>query len=78
MKGKHRNPIRSKVISRDQVPVHWPYFTSRYGIVYRTQQTDSQEKMLRKFNDIGDDMMLFVVLKNDEFVFVPLSNLVDF
>lgn len=73
-----RKRIVLPITTRDDVQTNWPYYTNRYGIVYREGTTHEQERIMRKFNNIDDDMMLFIVLKSDELVFVPLTMLVDF
>lgn len=67
-------------MKREDIKIHWPYNTHRFGIVYRDHHSEAQEKLLRRVNgnDIDEDMILVIVLKSNEHVFVPLRTLDDF
>lgn len=66
-------------LCREDIKINWPYNTTLHGVVYRDAMSHHQEKLLRRMNpELDDDLMLFVVIKTDRHVMIPIRTLIDF
>ena len=68
-----------RVTERSQLQINWPYNTTWHGIVYLTDITIAQEKMMRRIdNSTDEDLVLCISVKTDTTVLVPIRTLIDF